>query len=109
MVSTSGQTVLSSTRFSGNGPWGLSVITTCGKGGDKGAEEQVPWQLTTALSQGKSWLTRACTLCPGMVPEGLRVAYRHTHSPLQSNSPVRPQRTEATQRTKQAGEESWLK
>jgi hypothetical protein len=39
--------------------------------------------------------------------KGLRVAYRQTHSPLQSKSPVRPQRTEATQRTnrqvKQAG------
>ncbi len=46
---------------------GFMVSTTTGKGEGKGAEEQIPWQLTTALSQGKSWLARACMLRPGMV------------------------------------------
>jgi hypothetical protein len=58
------------------------VPTTTGTGGDKGAEEQVPWQLTTALSQGKSWLVlvRACTLRPGMVLRDC-VWLTDTHTP----------------------------
>ena len=37
------------------------------------------------------------------------MAYRLTHSPLQSNSPVRPQNNRGNTENKQAEEGSWLK
>jgi hypothetical protein len=37
------------------------------------------------------------------------VAYRLTHSPLQSNSPVRPQNNRGNTESKQAEKGSWLK
>ena len=66
-----------------NGRWvhGLDHKTTTGKGGGKGVEEQVPWQLTTALSQGKSWRVRACTLSPGTVLRDCVCLTEHTLSP----------------------------
>ncbi len=75
------------------------VSTTTGNRGEvKRLKDNVPWRLL-GLEPGKSWVTRACRLCPGMV---LRDCVWLTDTRTRPFSPTHlyvHSETEATQRT----------
>ncbi len=107
MVSTSGQNVLSLHSVQRKRPLWFMVSTNKGDRGEvRMLKNNVPWR-SLGLEPGKSWLTRACALRPGTVLRN-RVCLTETHT-LPFSPTHQPQRTEATQRTRQAGEASWLK
>ena len=85
------------TRQGWKGRWVYGLDQQRGQGRGKGAEAQ-NFPALTGLSGGQGPFT--CVIaCVRVWCWGMCAAYRLAHCPLQSNSPVRPQTTEATQKT----------
>ena len=98
------RSVVSLTTTDGIGPLGLSRPQR-GTGDGKGAEEQCSLALTGPCRGRTGLYVRALAFGYGAVEES-----GAAHSPVQSDSPVRPQRKQRQHKeTKQAGEASWLK
>ena len=106
MFLNSGLCLLSDNRR--NGPLGLSWPQR-GQGEGKMLKDNLPFATCASLSRGGEALQLACSVRSGTVLSR-KVVGETAHSPLQSDSPVRPQRIRGyAKRQKQAGEESWLK
>ncbi len=88
----------------------VSTTTDNGeKGGVKRLKDNVPWRLL-GLEMGKSWLTRACRLCPGMVlRDCVWLTDTHTLSPSVQLTCTSTAKQRPHKEQKQAGEASWLK